>query len=190
MKILLVNNHTRHTQKLAVALMGHEVEAQLYHPGVNFHADDKDLVILSGGGGEGMEIHDRHTPEQLWYEDEMRFIMECNKPIIGICMGFELIASVYGGQIEKLPYEIDQYLTLKTTPLGKKLLKSNKITQYEGHEWAVKSVPKKHFDVLAKSKTGVEVIRHKTRPIFATQFHPEFPDGTIHLFQLLKGAES
>jgi GMP synthase-like glutamine amidotransferase len=185
MKILLVNNHTRHVQKLTGALVGHDVEWQLYGPDIDFHYQDKDLIILSGGGGEGKEINDRHTPNQFWYGHEMKFIMECDKPILGICMGLELIATAYGGNVEKLPYELEQYMTIRTTLKGKKLLKTGKITQFEGHEWAVKSVPKKYFDILARSKTGIEMIKHKTRPIIATQFHPEFPASTLGIQHLV-----
>lgn len=51
MKILLINNHTVHLESLTQALAGQDVETQLYQPGLDFHYEDKDLVILSGGGG-------------------------------------------------------------------------------------------------------------------------------------------
>ena len=62
MKILLINNHTLHFSNLTAALADHEVEVREYHPGLDFSCADKDLVILSGGGGEGLEIHDEHKP--------------------------------------------------------------------------------------------------------------------------------
>jgi hypothetical protein len=66
MKILLVNNNTQHLNELKKSLAGHEVEIQDYKPGIWFHDVGKDIIILSGGGGEGREVHDFHKPNILW----------------------------------------------------------------------------------------------------------------------------
>jgi anthranilate/para-aminobenzoate synthase component II len=49
----------------------------------------------------------------------------------------------------------------------------------------VPSVSSEHLEVLAESKTGIEVIRHKSKKILATQFHPE-KGGSVHLTGLIK----
>ena len=56
MKILLIDNHTRHMADLMHSLKGHDVRLQKYQPGIKFQDKDVDLVILSGGGGEGKEL--------------------------------------------------------------------------------------------------------------------------------------
>jgi len=182
MKILLVNNNTQHFEELEKALVGHDVEVQDYKPGIWFHDVGKDLVILSGGGGEGREVHDYHKPHELWYEDEMKFVRKTDRPLLGICMGFEIITSAFGAKITHMPVKgLEQFETVKTTLKGRKKLGKKKLWQFEAHDWRVQSVPRKHFEVLAKSKTGVEIIRHKTLPIVATQFHPEVHGGTLSL---------
>jgi carbamoyl-phosphate synthase small subunit len=186
MKILLVNNNTQHLDELSEVLVGHEVEIQEYKPGVWFHDVGKDIIILSGGGGEGREMHDYHKPNELWYEDEMKFVLKTDKPVVGICMGFEIISAAYGAKITKMPKGVKGFANLKPTLKGRKVLKARKIKQFEAHDWRVKTIPRKHFDVLAKSKTGVEILRHKNRPIIATQFHPEIPGGTIQMDSLLE----
>src|SRR5438105_4905350 len=99
MKILLVNNHTVHLNSLGKALAGHQIEVQTYRPGIEFNYQDKDLIILSGGGGEGLEIDDEYQPGRLWYDDEMKLVRTADKPILGICMGFEVIARAYGAPV-------------------------------------------------------------------------------------------
>jgi GMP synthase-like glutamine amidotransferase len=185
MKILLVNNNTQHIDELHKALSGHDVEIQDYKPGIRFNDSGKDLVILSGGGGEGKELRDYHRPNELWYEDEINFIHSTDKPIVGICMGFEIIAAAYGAKVTEMPEGIDRFTTLKTTLKGRRRIGKKKLWQFEGHDWRVKSVPRQHFNVLAKSKTGIEIISHKTRPIIATQFHPEMPGGSLGLKELV-----
>ena len=183
MKILLVDNNTAHLQKLSLALAGHRIERQVYKPGIEFRHRGKDLVILSGGGGEGLEINDLLHRGKLWYQDEMEFVLSCNKPIIGICMGFEVIARAYGEKIENLGYLVEGPQTVHSTKKGQSVLDLPMLEQFESHYWRVQKAPK-DFEVLAQSDTGIEIIRHKKLPVIATQFHPEFPGSTLNLKQL------
>jgi len=189
MKILLVDNHTRHSKKLAEALADHHVEILTYKPGADFKTDDKDLVILSGGGGEGFEINDRGPkPGQWWYDNEKEFVLRCDKPILGICMGFEVICNAYGSDVEKMGWLLQGYNRVNPTTRGQSVLAKNRLKQYEAHEWSVQRISSKHFEVLGDSDTGIEIIKHKRRPLFATQFHPEFKQGTLYLKNLINNA--
>ena len=156
----------------------------MYQPGVEFNWQDKDLIVLSGGGGEGLEINDSAPNGKLWYHDEMEFIMSCNKPILGICMGFEVIARAYGSKVEEMKDLVMGFRKLSTTRSGKTKLSRDFLKQYEAHQWHVSDVDTNQFDILAESKTGIEIIKHKTRPILATQFHPE-KGGTLKIPQLI-----
>ena len=189
MKILLVNNSTKHLVNLRSALIGHDVEVQTYQPGLNFNDAGKDLVILSGGGGEGREANDVTRHGKLWYEDEMHFVQSCKKPIVGICMGFEVIAQSYGSEVPELKELIDGFRHVSTTRLGKVHFGESKLRQLEAHKWHVPSVSAKHFDVLADSPSGIEIIAHKKRPIIASQFHPEV-GGTLELDRMMRHALS
>jgi para-aminobenzoate synthetase len=182
MNILLIDNHTEHKKALELALTGHNVEVQKYRPGLDFHTSGKDLVILSGGGGEGREIYDVHKAGHLWYEDELEFVKNCDKPLLGICMGFEIICRAYGCSVEEMSTVVEGATDLKVTRKGKKALSQKSIRQHEAHKWRVKKAPRE-FKVLAKSSTGIEIIQHKKRPIIATQFHPE-KSGTLNISKL------
>jgi len=184
MKILLVNNHTQHLSYLSSALSGHQLEIVMYQPGVAFNYQDKDLVVLSGGGGEGLEINDATPTGKLWYQDEMEFVLACDKPIMGICMGFEVIARSYGSRVNEMKDLILGFRNLTTTSKGRLHLNRDKLKQYEAHQWHVEDIDTSKFNVLAESSTGIEIIKHKTRPILATQFHPE-KGGTLKLPTLL-----
>jgi len=176
MNILLVNNHTRHIGALSSQLAGHNVEILEYQPGAIFNAKHKDLVILSGGGGEGREIRDKHKGD-LWYKDELQFILDCPAPMLGICMGFELMAHAYGSPIATLDKGLHNFVDFQARD-------GQAFRQFESHDFAVQQVSSKHFEVLAESETGIEIIKHHQRPIFATQFHPEL-GGSLQLSRLL-----
>jgi len=183
MKILLIDNSTELLQQISDGLKGHDVEIVHYRPGVKLSTRGKDLVILSGGGGAGRELYDLHHTGDLWYKDEIDFILDCDKPILGICMGFEIIAHAYGSKLQKLPKKIAGLKRIQTGP-------AVYIKQYKEHQWCIPTVSEEHFEILATSKTGVEMVRHKTKPILATQFHPEVAGGELNLEHLIKKLES
>ncbi len=177
MKILIVKNPTRKLHYVTTALQGHQLEILDYKPGVKFNTAGKDLVILSGGGGEGREVGDKHKNGQLFYKDEIDFILKCDKPILGICLGFELIAHAHGAKIKKLDKGLEGLEPIQ-------LKDGREVQQISSRDFYVPSVPAEHFEVLAESGYGIEMIKHKTRPIIATQFHPE-RGGTISLANLI-----
>jgi GMP synthase-like glutamine amidotransferase len=190
MKILLVNNHTVHLNSLAAGLAGHDLEVQFYKPGIKFNDTGKDLVILSGGGGEGLEIDDEYEPGRLWYNDEMEFVRTTKQPVIGICMGFEVIAKAYGAPVTSAGGLIYSRENLELSKTAKGLFHASSLSQYEAHSWLVEDVPS-DFEVLATSKKngrkkGIEAFRYDKygKSIFATQFHPE-KGGTLNLQNLI-----
>lgn len=178
MKILLINNNTRHLPKLHAGLVGHEVEVVNYAPGVEFNSANKDCVILSGGGGEGREATDRHNGGDLWYKDEIEFILQSQVPLLGICMGFELICHAYGSRVELLSKDIMGVRDVR-------LVSGEEIKQFESHGRGILCVPSRELEVVADSETGIEIVKHKTRQIIGTQFHPEL-GGTLSLYELIK----
>ena len=184
MRILLVDNHTVHKKALLKALVGHDVEIQKYRPGIKFRDSGKDLIILSGGGGQGFEINDTYKDHKLWYDDEIKFVRSSDKPILGICMGFEVITRAYEGKIEEVGHLVQGFKDIQLNKFGKSVLVHPKIRQFESHRWCVRKAPK-GFRVLADSETGVEIM--KKGNILATQFHPE-KGGTLHLRDLITQA--
>lgn len=188
MRILLIDNHTDHLHNFRDLFLNHQVEIQRYRPGLDFHATGKDLVVLSGGGGEGFELKDTTEHGRLWYEDEMSFVLACDKPLVGICMGFEVICAAYGSSISQAGRLIKGFKSTRVSQAGKNHLPHENLKQFEYHRYGVQDVSTKHFDVLAHSDNGLEMIKHTSRKIIASQFHPEVTGGTLNLTHLLAKA--
>lgn len=184
MKILLINNHTDYLHNVVNALGGHNLEIQEYQPGLDFHTTGKNLVVLSGGGGEGYELKDKRG-NKYWYEDEINFVLGCDKPIVGICMGFEVISAAYGAKITHAGRLVKGFKRHSATAAGRDRLALKKLRQFEYHRYAVPDISGESFEVLAHSDTGIEMIKHRRRPIVASQFHPEVAGGTLSLDNLI-----
>lgn len=161
MKILLIDNGTTLLNKLKELIPGNEI----VHSYDDFDKDTTnfDLVILSGGSKYQL------VGNKDKFTKELDFIKNTDKPVIGICFGYELIAVAFGATLKELSenkkgiYEVE----ILDGNLGE-----GKIKVCESHKWVIDKLPDV-FEVLAKSDDGPEMIKHKEKPIYGLQFHPE-----------------
>ena len=93
---------------------------------------------------------------------------------MGICLTHQLIAIVFGGKAG--PAKQPEYGPVEVFVDEKdELLEGfgKSFKAWETHNDEIKLLPE-DFKVLAHSeKCKIQVIRHTTKPIFVTQFHPE-----------------
>jgi len=99
---------------------------------------------------------------------------EFNVPILGICLGHQLIAKHFGGKVgrgEKAEYSLVEVEILKENDIFRGLPKRLKV--WESHMDEVKELPE-GFKLLARSETcPIEAMKHESLPIYGVQFHPE-----------------
>lgn len=167
-KALIVNNHSNFIQKIIDILKDFEIENSVIDY-ADFRLDESssfDFFILSGGD---IEISNNPSLQQ-----EKELARQVPKPIFGICAGFQIIADAYGVSISKLSEQVYGIMKIKVFNLDKLGLNypSNELDVFEYHSWAVKT-PVKDFTIWGSSEYGIEIIKHNSKPILATQFHPE-----------------
>lgn len=162
MRILLIDNGSSLTDKLKQLIPGSEITKK-FGEAKTTDVNDFDLIILSGGGFHNVLQNEGEFQEEIK-------IIESGKPLIGICFGCELIAHVFGAKRKKL--EKEQIGTYDIDVISESLGGPKSIKVYEGHKWGISELPD-IFEILAKSESGPEIIKHKTLPIFGIQFHPE-----------------
>jgi GMP synthase (glutamine-hydrolysing) len=122
-------------------------------------------LILSGGPAS---VYDSNAPKPR------QGILNLDFPVLGLCYGHQLIAEMAGGAIEST--ECREYGTAHVTidkPLGvlKGLDKTEKV--WMSHGDTILSIPPE-YDVLAHTENcPVAALRHKKKPIYGLQWHPE-----------------
>ncbi len=172
MKILLVDNTSRYLDKVRALISRHDVTVVKYNQLSKVDTTLFDCVILSGGHGLTVAGHDAE------YAAELQLIREFDGAVIGICLGFELIVRAFGGTLKELQASEKGLIQLTITTDNSIFRDLPSVMVYENHRWAADHVPDSLLP-LAMSKDGIEAIRHRDRPIYGFQFHPElFVDVT------------
>ena len=100
-------------------------------------------------------------------------LLEFNVPILGICFGYQTLSMAYGGSVSSMGKMVDtrKKVQLKKSKIFKGLKKEEKFKFMHGDY--VDEVPES-FKIIAKTSNGmVQGIKHKNKPIYGVQFHPE-----------------
>ena len=123
-----------------------------------------DLVFLSNGPGD---------PEDMGEAvNEIKKIVG-KKPIVGICLGHQLLALTLGGETKKLKFGHRGC----NHPV-KDLLNNRVHITSQNHGYYVATLPENMEITHVSMNDGtVEGMKHKELPIFSVQFHPEACPG-------------
>lgn len=133
------------------------------------------------------------------YNGVFEIIRNSNIPLLGICAGHQMLSFTYGytfvrsmgwedlTALEKLK-QIKPIHILIENPIFKGM--KNPFIAPEIHGWSIAVVPEE-FEILSQS-SYVQNIKHKTKFIYGTQFHPEvevpYNEGKDYLINFLKMA--
>lgn len=166
MKILVIDNGTSYLSQLENLLSGHTFQVIKYSEIKDSNPNDFNAIVLSGGHDFPVDENDKKL------QKEINLIKNSTKPILGICFGFEVIAHTLGAKLELMRLKEHGILDIQVVKPDKIFLNISNFKVFESHRWVVKE-PVSEMVVLANSKDGVEAFRHKTKPIYAVQFHPE-----------------
>lgn len=141
----------------------------------DYTKENYDGLFISNGPGDPSKC------DQTIYH--LRKALNKNKPIFGICLGSQIMGLAAGSKTYKLKYGHRS----QNQPCIEKGTKKCYLTS-QNHGYAIKenSLPQ-DWQILftnANDET-MEGIKHKTKPFFSVQFHPEVhpgPDDTSFLF--------
>ncbi|GEM_PF-567984 len=106
------------------------------------------------------------------YLDLFTFIKTVNAPILGICLGHQIMGLLYGSEIHKgkMINKKEHIDFVKNDPLFSDI-ENHSLFQEEHSEHI--TLPNR-FHLLAKSDScNNEVMKHKSKKMYGAQFHPE-----------------
>jgi len=135
----------------------------------DYSNEEFDGVFISNGPGDPALCD--ATVEQI------KKTISKNIPIMGICLGNQLLARAAGGETYKLKYghrSHNQPVLLTGTN------RCFITAQNHGYAVAPETLPDEWEALFVNVNDNTnEGIRHKTKPFFSTQFHPEASSGPV-----------
>jgi carbamoyl-phosphate synthase small subunit len=151
-------------------LSAHGCDVRVYPataPASELLATNPDGVFLSNGPGD---------PAPLAYAiDNAKALVASNVPVFGICLGHQILALAMGGTTFKLKFgHRGANHPVKKLASGKVEITS------QNHGFAVDpaSLPDEVEVTHVNLYDGtIEGLRHRTRPVFCVQYHPEASPG-------------
>lgn len=170
MKIVIIDNYDSFTYNLAhlVKALGAEVTVYRNDKFELSQLNEFDKIILSPGPG---------IPSEAGLLLDVIRTYAGKKPMLGVCLGHQAIAEVFGAELENLS-EVFHGVATEGSQFGKDYIFNGlpeRITMGRYHSWVVS---KRNFpsclDVTAESDEGqIMALRHKEYDIRGIQFHPE-----------------
>ncbi|KAG5937402.1 Amino-acid acetyltransferase, mitochondrial [Claviceps sorghi] len=133
-------------------------------------ADYYDGVFISNGPGD--PTHCQETVYNL-----ARLMESSSIPIMGICLGHQLLALAVGARTIKLKYGNRAH---NIPALDLTTGQCHITSQNHGYAIDASTLPSDFKEYFVNLNDGSnEGMMHKTRPIFSTQFHPEAKGGPM-----------
>jgi GMP synthase-like glutamine amidotransferase len=151
----------------------HASHAPFDYPGIPEAAGDYAGLVVLGGP---MSAND--TDQHSFLADTMSLIEEfaaADRPVLGICLGAQIIARTFGGEVYRMDRLESGFYTMDVTAEGKldpvfgRL--GGDVTSFQNHFEAVRNVPGA-VPLATGGACRVQAFRIG-RATYATQFHPE-----------------
>lgn len=164
MKTLLIDNGSTLTKKLAELSPGEETV-------VAYNQIPKDisgfsLILLSGSSQFPVQGNEEK------FAEEIELIRLSLVPIVGICLGHELIAHAFNSPLTHLAEQhvgISEVTVINEHPMfgGRESFQV-----YENHQYGVTEISEELI-ALAETDHAVAAFKHAEKHIYGFQFHPE-----------------
>lgn len=142
-------------------------------------------IILSGGRG--------NPYEPLNLTSNFVALMNFNVPVLGLCLGHEIIAASFRGRIKKLPeYHGKKEIVriIHDDPIFNGLT-NRELLLVKQHAYHVSEIPDSFINLAESDTTPHEIIRHREKKIYGIQAHPEVSgkDGLLIIKNFLRMCE-
>lgn len=170
MKILVIDNYDSFTYNLVQYLKDFSAGEVVVRRNDEIELEEIevfDKILISPGPG---------LPENAGIIKEVIKQYGSSKPILGVCLGMQAIAEVYGGDLinlDEVYHGVASSMHIeKQDALFNNVSNPTEAGRY--HSWAMKDENVADLEVIARSEDDcIMAIRHKEYAVKGVQFHPE-----------------
>ena len=167
-KVLIIDFGSQYTQLIARRVRELNVYSEIFKNNISANKliqKNVKAIILSGGPSS---VYDTNAPNLN------PDILDLNIPILGVCYGLQLLLSITGGKISK--GKIGEYGNAIIEKTNNNILFKNipdQINVWMSHSDKIEDLGKNWNSLAISTNNIISAVGHKTKTIFALQFHPE-----------------
>ncbi|HMK46697.1 MAG TPA: GMP synthase subunit A [Methanocella sp.] len=164
LKLLVVNNYGQTCHLIHRSLRDLGMDAKL----VSNTSTTEDILKQ---GPDGLVFSGGPTMDRVGNGENL---IKIDLPILGICLGHQLMAKAYGGEIRTGKYggfarvEID---ILEEDEILKGI--GSRAVVWASHQDEVSRIPPDFASLARSNICDIEAMRHQSKPLFGVQWHPE-----------------
>lgn len=172
--VIVLDFGSQYTQLIARRIRAHNVYSEILPHSIR----KKRLaeahirgIILSGGP---FSVYEKAAPR---IDPE---ILSLDVPILGICYGHQLIAHLLGGTVDASPlreYGHAELVIDRRSPLLDGIPRKTQVWMSHGDR--ILSPPQPFSPLAHTENTRYAIVKHRKRPIWGLQFHPEVTHTTL-----------
>jgi anthranilate synthase component 2 len=170
MKVLFVNNKDSFVWNLVDYVSIFEPDTIVVPNTISLKEVEElnpDAIVISPGPGHPANPRDIGTCLDI--------IRESSVPLLGVCLGHQAIGVAFSGEVSHSPSGPVHGKTALITHNGNSIYRGlpNPLVGGRYHSLAITKLPRE-LKVTARTADGIVMgVKHKQRPIFGLQFHPE-----------------
>jgi len=133
---------------------------------------NKALILCGGGDINKLKKNKTSLKRDIFEKKLIKSFLKNKKPILAVCRGFQLIASLNSGKFNKSKKHVRKTHNLIINK-NSKFVKFRKLTTNSFHNNVVRSL-NKEFNIVARSNDNyIEIAENKKKKILCFMFHPE-----------------
>ena len=164
--LLVVDNGSVYTKNLTDFLTQKNILFDIQTPNtINLNLlSNYDSFILSGRRKNEKKINEINSKI-------VNYSIKHDSKLLGICYGAEILALTLGGTIKKSSslQKGDEIVKI----LKNNLILNDSLLVFESHSFEISKLPNDLVSIGESTNCKYEIIKHVTKPVFGTQFHPE-----------------
>ena len=162
MKLLIINTCSNRLSEKEFVLPFEDKNTRTNHYKYLKDLNWADKILITGTA-----LEDNEYIKDL---NKFNWLKEIDKPILGICSGAQIVASLFGGKIIKNK-------EIGMVEVNGNLFGKTRFQVYSLHQNGISNL--NAFEVLAKSKNSIQAIKHKSREVYGVMFHPEVRNNWV-----------
>ncbi len=167
MKILVIANRGQYNHRIYRTLKYLGTDARLVQNSISVDdvVEEHPAGIVIGGGPHINEIGNSSIIIEEFFKE---------LPILGICLGHQLIARLFGGKVRTA--DVGEYANCEiTVDEEDEILKGigPSLNAWVSHKDEVSKMPGDFLRLAHSENCEVEAMAHKNFPLYGVQFHPE-----------------